>query len=103
MIRAKNERFDSVEELAIKTLDLTRKYGMLIPVDQINLSVRHGRIFGLLGPNGAGTSTTIKMLTTLIKPTSGTAKVASFDVVVRPAQVRRRIGYVPQMFQPMAH
>lgn len=78
-------------------MNLTRKFGQLTAVDRINLSVGHGQIFGLLGPNGAGKSTTIKMLTTLLDPTSGTAKVAGFDVVTEPAQVRRRIGYVPQM------
>jgi ABC-2 type transport system ATP-binding protein len=57
----------------------------------------YGEIFGLLGPNGAGKSTTIKMLTTLLGPTSGTASVGGYDIVRSPAQVRRKIGYVPQM------
>jgi ABC-2 type transport system ATP-binding protein len=66
-------------------------------VDRLNLRVRHGAIFGLLGPNGAGKSTTIKMLTTLLDPTSGTAIVAGHDIVRSPAAVRRSIGYVPQL------
>jgi ABC-2 type transport system ATP-binding protein len=82
---------------AIQMMNLTREFGQQTAVDQINITVRHGQIFGLLGPNGAGKSTTIKMLTTLLAPTSGSATVAGFDVVTEPARVRRRIGYVPQM------
>jgi ABC-2 type transport system ATP-binding protein len=85
------------EEPAIQTIYLTRVFGQQTAVDRININVRHGQIFGLLGPNGAGKSTTIKMLTTLLDPTSGAATVAGFDVIAEPAQVRRRIGYVPQM------
>jgi len=93
----RDEEKDSMEAPAIQTWNLTRRFGTFTAIDQINLKVRHGRIFGLLGPNGAGKSTSIKMLTTLIKPTSGSAKVAGFDIVKQPAHVRRRIGYVPQM------
>lgn len=82
---------------AIETLALTRCFGSLTAVDKINLQVEPGGIFGLLGPNGAGKSTAIKMLTTLLRPTSGTAKVAGFDVIRSPVEVRKRIGYVPQM------
>jgi ABC-2 type transport system ATP-binding protein len=82
---------------AIETSALTRKFGEMIAVNQIDLQVPYGVIFGFLGPNGAGKSTTIKMLTTLLEPTSGTASVAGFDIVKSPAKVRRRIGYVPQM------
>jgi ABC-2 type transport system ATP-binding protein len=85
------------DDLAIQAMSLSRKYGTQIAVDQINLNVGFGQIFGLLGPNGAGKSTTIKMLTTLLNPTSGSAIVAGFNVVTQPAKVRRRIGYVPQM------
>lgn len=81
---------------AIETNDLTRRFGEIIAVDKVNLRIPHGQIFGLLGPNGAGKSTTIKMLTTLLDPTSGAASVAGFDVAKSPAEVRRRIGYVPQ-------
>ncbi len=82
---------------AIETINLTRRYGPIVAVDSINLRIPYGQIFGLLGPNGAGKSTTIKMLTTLLPPTSGTAIVAGFDIVQNPAQVRRTIGYVPQL------
>jgi len=87
----------SAEPNAIETIALTRRFGDMTAVDHINLGVPYGQIFGLLGPNGAGKSTTIKMLTTLLDPTSGTAIVAGFDVAKAPAEVRRRIGYVPQM------
>jgi ABC-2 type transport system ATP-binding protein len=83
--------------LAIETFDLTRRFGEVTAVDQLNLHIRRGIIFGLLGPNGAGKSTTIKMLTTLLDPTSGTASVAGHDIVRQPAAVRRSIGYVPQL------
>ncbi len=82
---------------AIQTNNLTRRFGTFTAVDAIDLSVDSGGIFGLLGPNGAGKTTTIKMLTTILKPTSGTAVIAGFDVAATPAQVRRTIGYVPQM------
>ncbi len=83
--------------LAIETIELTRRFGSLTAVNRINLQVARGKIFGLLGPNGAGKSTAIKMLTTLLEPTSGTARVAGFDIKESPVEVRKRIGYVPQM------
>jgi ABC-2 type transport system ATP-binding protein len=82
---------------AIRTLSLTRRFGEITAVDELSFHVAYGEIFGLLGPNGAGKSTTIKMLTTLLQATSGSASVAGFDVAREPAQVRRRIGYVPQL------
>jgi ABC-2 type transport system ATP-binding protein len=88
---------NAAQDLAIETFALTRKFGEMTAVDHIDLHVGHGKIFGLLGPNGAGKSTTIKILTTLLDPTSGAARVAGFDVVKNPREVRRRIGYVPQM------
>ncbi|HUZ06560.1 MAG TPA: ATP-binding cassette domain-containing protein, partial [Candidatus Paceibacterota bacterium] len=72
---------------------LTRRFGDLTAVDQLNLAVAEGEVFGLLGPNGAGKTTIIKMLTTLLPPTSGTATVAGFDIRQRPARVRAAIGY----------
>jgi ABC-2 type transport system ATP-binding protein len=76
---------------------LTRKFGEQTAVDALTLSIQAGEIFGLLGPNGAGKTTTLKMLTTLLPPTSGTALVAGFDIVRHAAAVRRVIGYVPQL------
>lgn len=82
---------------AIEAVCLTRRFGAFTAVDQVDLAVPYGGIFGLLGPNGAGKSTLIKMLTTLLKPSGGTARVAGFDIVQSPAEVRKRIGYVPQL------
>jgi ABC-2 type transport system ATP-binding protein len=84
-------------EPALRTTSLTRRFGEVVAVDRLDLRVSRGAFFGLLGSNGAGKSTTIKMLTTLLPPTSGGATVVGFDVVHQPRQVRRRIGYVPQM------
>jgi ABC-2 type transport system ATP-binding protein len=81
----------------IETSALTRRFGSLIAVDGLTMSVEAGEVFGLLGPNGAGKTTAIKMLTTLLPPTSGTAKVAGFSIGRCAAGVRRSIGYVPQM------
>jgi ABC-2 type transport system ATP-binding protein len=80
----------------VETTDLVKEFDGLTAVGGVNLRVEKGEIFGLLGPNGAGKSTTIKMLITLLKPTSGTAKVAGFDSVSQADEVRKRIGYVPQ-------
>lgn len=82
---------------AIDVCDLTLKYGDLIAVDHIDLHVQHGAIFGLLGANGAGKSSTLKMLTTLLRPTGGSASVAGFDILTQAHQVRKHIGYVPQL------
>jgi ABC-2 type transport system ATP-binding protein len=81
---------------AIEVRELTKKFGDFTAVDGISFEVRRGEIFGLLGPNGAGKSTLIRMLTTLLKPTSGTATVGGFDVVADANDVRRRIGVIPQ-------
>lgn len=81
----------------LETESLCRSFGTLTAVDCLTLAVEQGQIFGLLGPNGAGKTTVIKMLTTLLPPTSGTARVDGFDIVRRARDVRRSIGYVPQM------
>jgi ABC-2 type transport system ATP-binding protein len=85
------------DSYAIRTLELTRRFGPLTAVDQVGLNIPYGEIFGLLGANGAGKSTLIKMLTTLLSPTSGSAEVGGFDIISSPAEVRRRIGYVSQL------
>ena len=79
------------------TQDLTRRFGDFVAVDRLSFSVRTGEIFGLIGPNGAGKTTTIKMLTTLLSITSGKATIAGCDVGRDAAEVRRNIGYVPQL------
>jgi len=76
---------------------LTRRFAALTAVDNLTLSIERGDMVALLGPNGAGKSTTIKMLTTLLPPTEGTARVDGFDIVARSGAVRRIIGYVPQL------
>jgi len=81
----------------LETKALTRRFGENRAVDALTISVEAGEIFGLLGPNGAGKTTTIKMLTTLLPPTSGNAYMAGFDIAHHAQDVRRVIGYVPQM------
>lgn len=81
----------------IKTSLLTRRFGDLTAVDNLDLSVAAGEVFGLLGPNGAGKTTVVKMLTTLLPPTSGHAAVAALDVEREATEVRAQIGYVPQL------
>lgn len=80
----------------VEVHELVKRFGEHTAVNGISFIVEQGEVFGLLGPNGAGKSTTIKMLTTLLPPTSGGAKVAGFDIVRQTAAVRRSIGYVPQ-------
>src|SRR5271157_2931196 len=83
---------------AIECKNLTRKFGTLTAVDSLNLRIRKGELFGFLGPNGAGKTTTMKMLTTLLSPTSGDARVAGYDIRTDAPLVRARIGVVPQEF-----
>ena len=80
----------------IEIESLTRNFGKVKAVDDISFNVEEGEIFGFLGPNGAGKSTTMMILTTLLKPTSGRALVAGFDVVSQAKKVRENIGYVQQ-------
>ena len=88
---------NSVQPNAIEVLSLTRQFGSLVAVDHLTFSCAAGATFGLLGPNGAGKSTLIKMLTTLLPPTSGTARIAGCDLIEHPEAVRRKIGYISQM------
>nr|WP_319376588.1 ATP-binding cassette domain-containing protein [uncultured Methanoregula sp.] len=80
---------------AIETIDLTRYYDSLCAVDHLTLSVNN-EIFGLLGPNGSGKTTTVLMLTTLLRPTEGSASVCGYDTVREGENVRRQLSYVPQ-------
>jgi ABC-2 type transport system ATP-binding protein len=75
---------------------LSRRFGTFTAVDSLTLVANAGEVFGLLGSNGAGKSTTIKMLTTLLPPSSGEARVGGFSITTQPVEVRRAIGYVPQ-------
>lgn len=72
--------------------NLTKRFGDLTAVDQVSFHVNEGEIFGLLGENGAGKTTTLRMLATMLQPTSGTAALAGYDLVTQPEQVRSRIG-----------
>ncbi len=81
----------------INTSNLTKFFGTLCAVQSVSFSVSKGEVFGLLGPNGAGKTTTIRMLTTLLSPSSGTASVAGCDVGREPMGVKRAIGVIPQM------
>lgn len=81
----------------IETHSLTKKYHDHVVVDGLTLAISSGQIFGLLGPNGAGKSTFMKMLVTLLPPTSGTASIAGIDLLQHPSLIRQEIGYVPQL------
>jgi len=80
----------------VEVENLTKRFGDFTAVDALNFSVEHGEVFGLLGPNGAGKSTLIRMLTTLVPPTSGTARVNGFDITRDANGVRQSIGVIPQ-------
>src|SRR5688500_20046579 len=81
---------------AVETFSLVKQFVGFVAVDNINLRVNRGSFFGFLGPNGAGKSTTIKMLTGLLAPTSGTLRVLDLDIAQQPMEVKRRIGVVPE-------
>jgi ABC-2 type transport system ATP-binding protein len=80
----------------IRTEHLSREYGATLALSDLNLRVDPGEILGFLGPNGAGKSTTVKILTGMIRPTSGRAIVAGFDIVSQPIEAKKRLGYVPE-------
>ncbi len=80
---------------AIDIRELSKRYGDFQATDAITLAVEPGELFGLLGPNGAGKTTTIKMLTGVLRPTSGSARIAGFDCFAERVEVMRRVGYLP--------
>jgi ABC-2 type transport system ATP-binding protein len=81
---------------SIVARSLSKSYGSVVAVDGIDLDVRSGSVFGFLGPNGAGKSTTIKLLTTLVQPTSGTVEILGINAIKRPLEVRKKIGVILQ-------
>jgi len=87
-----------VKPPAIVAHDLVRKFGEFTAVDHLSFSVGQGEVFGFLGPNGSGKSTTIRMLTGILPPTSGSARVAGFEVATQSRQIKFRIGYMSQKF-----
>ena len=80
----------------IQASGLTKRFGKLTAVRELTLEVGAGQVFGFLGPNGAGKTTTIRMLTGLVRPTSGSALVAGYDVTLEPREVKRRVGYLAE-------
>jgi ABC-2 type transport system ATP-binding protein len=83
---------------AIETHELTRAFKSVVAVDGLSLQIQPGEIFGLLGPDGAGKTTTIRLLSAIMDPTGGWAKVAGFDTVTEPEPIKQRIGYMAQRF-----
>jgi ABC-2 type transport system ATP-binding protein len=84
-----------MDNLVIQTHELTKKYETFAAVDQLDLEIKEGEVFGLLGPNGAGKTTTILMLLGLTEPTSGTVRVLGLDPVRQPLKVKAQVGYMP--------
>jgi ABC-2 type transport system ATP-binding protein len=80
----------------IEISNLTKRYGSITAIKNINFTVNKGEIVGFLGPNGAGKTTTMKIITGFMAPSSGSVKVAGFDVFENPLDVKRRIGYLPE-------
>lgn len=87
-----------MSDAAILSDGLTKRFGSFLAVDDVSFEVKRGEIFGFLGANGAGKSTTIRMLCGLLEPTSGTARVAGYDINTETEQVKKRIGYMSQRF-----
>ncbi len=85
-------------EVTVRVRGLTRRFGSFTAVDAIDFDVARGEVFGFLGANGAGKTTAIRMLTGLLEPTEGEARVAGFDVFTEPEKVKRSIGYMSQKF-----
>ncbi|MFX0082075.1 MAG: ABC transporter ATP-binding protein [Candidatus Hodarchaeota archaeon] len=83
-------------EYAIVTENLTKRYGHILAVDNLNLKVQHGDICGLLGPNGAGKTTLIEMLIGALKPSSGRAEILGYDIHTNSLKVRKMIGFLPE-------
>src|SRR5213080_762904 len=79
----------------IELVHLVKRFGDLVAVNDLSLTVPQGEFFAVLGPNAAGKTTTIRIIAGLIKPTSGSARVAGFDVQTQPMEARRRLAYVP--------
>lgn len=81
----------------VETKNLTKRFHQFTALDALAIAIEEGEIYSLLGPNGAGKSTCIKLLTTLLQPSSGDAFIDGISIVAHPFRVRERIGYVPQM------
>ena len=82
--------------MILRTEEVVKKYKSRCVVNKVSVNVKQGEIVGLLGPNGAGKTTTMKILTGFIPPSSGTVKIAGYDVTEHPVQVKKKIGYLPE-------
>mgnify|MGYP003336955053 FL=1 len=82
----------------IETIDLTKKYGDFCALESLDLKLEQGDLFGFIGPNGAGKTTTIRILSTLLAPTWGEAYVCGHSIYTHPREIRRAIGYMPDIF-----
>lgn len=87
-----------MENAAIQILSLTKKFGEITAVDNLNVQVKKNTIFGLVGPDGAGKTTTMRMLCSLLTPDSGTAKIGGYDILTESNEIKNHIGYMPQKF-----
>lgn len=88
-----------MNEYAVVAKGLSKSYKDFVALDDLNLEISKGEIFGLLGHNGAGKTTTVNLLTTLLKPTSGSVTIGGFDAALNPNEVRKKIGYLPENVQ----
>ena len=82
----------------IETVDLTKKYGDFFALESLTLKLEQGDLFGFIGPNGAGKTTTIRLLSTLLSPSWGEASVCGYSIYTHPREIRRAIGYMPDIF-----
>lgn len=87
---------NKMEKIAIKTTNLVKKFGNVIAVNNLNIKIPYGCTYGLLGPNGAGKTTTVRVLNSIISPTSGTANVGGFDVITQSTKVKMNCGFLPE-------
>lgn len=85
-----------MNNIAISTKMLSKSFGNLVAVKDLNIKIPYGKTYGLLGPNGAGKTTTVRMLNSIIKPTSGTALVGGFDIITQSEEVKRICGFLPE-------
>jgi len=84
--------------LEIQSFSLTKKFGDIVAVDNLNVEVKGGTIFGLIGPDGAGKTTTMRMLTSILTPDNGSAKIGGLDIIEDSEKIKNIIGYMPQKF-----
>ena len=95
-MRSKAERMGKMSDIILSTKDLTKKYRNKVVVDNLNLEIRKGEIFGLLGPNGAGKSTTMNMICSIVKPTAGSIEFLGKNPWKQKREIIHKLGYIPQ-------